>query len=59
MDTTSFDTIYKSSPILFFPVRLETRFDKDGDTPTLKIRIIPDQLQVQYDILHISDTHLV
>ena len=58
MDTTSFDTIYKSSPILFFPVRLETRFDKDGDTPTLKIRIIPDQLQVQYDILHISDNDL-
>ena len=60
MATTSYsyNNVPKSSPILFFPIRLETRFDKDGDTPILKIRFIPDHLQVQYDILHISDADL-
>jgi hypothetical protein len=38
-------------PILFFPVRLETRFvtAKNGDM-LLKIRMIPDEIQIQYEV---------
>lgn len=46
------NTIPASDPILLFPVRLETRFDTraDGKVTSLKIRIIPDEIQLQYTV---------
>lgn len=44
-------SIPTQDPILFFPVRLETRFEtsKDGNLK-LKVRMIPDEIHLQYEI---------
>ncbi len=47
--------------ILFFPVRLETRFDKTGQnkkTTVLKIRIIPDESQQKYEVDKLTQSDL-
>lgn len=47
--------------ILFFPVRLETRFDKTGpnkEDTVLKIRIIPDESQQQYEVDRLTQSDL-
>ena len=36
--------------LLLFPVRLETHFAKRGSETLLRIRIIPDEIQLQYEV---------
>ena len=48
-------TIPASNHILFFPVRLETCCEqRSNGTTDLKVRIIPDEIQVQYDVTHLT-----
>lgn len=44
--------------LLLFPVRLETRFDHSGSETCLKIRIIPDEIQFQYEVDNLTKTDL-
>ena len=57
MATTT--TIPASNPILFFPVRLETSYEfKANRTTDLKVRIIPDEIQLQYQITRLTKSDL-
>ncbi|MCQ2148440.1 MAG: hypothetical protein MJZ16_13150, partial [Bacteroidales bacterium] len=48
------DTIPSTSPILFFPLRLETCFD---GPKKLKVRIIPDEILLRYPTDFLTKTH--
>jgi hypothetical protein len=57
MATTT--TIPASNPILFFPVRLETSYELKADgTTDLKVRIIPDEIELQYHITRLTQSDL-
>ena len=48
-------TIPASNHILFFPVRLETCCEhRNNGTTDLKVRIIPDEIQVQYEVTRLT-----
>lgn len=44
-----FKKLNPNIPLLFLPVRLETRFNLDLDPPVLQIRVYPDQIQIDSD----------
>lgn len=45
--TNIVDSLSSENPIVFFPVRLETKFRVQNDTKTLDIRIYPDTVMIQ------------
>ena len=52
-------TIPVSNHILFFPVRLETCCEhRSNGTTDLKVRIIPDEIQVQYEVTRLTEADI-
>lgn len=50
--------VISADPILFFPVRLETCFEEKNGTTFLKIRMIPDEIQLQYEVKKLTKEDL-
>lgn len=50
--------IISADPILFFPVRLETCFEEKNGNTFLKIRMIPDEIQLQYEVKKLTQGDL-
>ncbi|MEM7322220.1 MAG: hypothetical protein AAF531_03965 [Actinomycetota bacterium] len=47
--TALFDQLGRGLPLLLLPVRIETRYRTDLETPELRIRVYPDQVHVDAD----------